>query len=476
MNTYNHGSSSTRPNVKFCFERTNTCLQPVQVAASDITTNSATVSWMPGNSETAWQYAYSDSVMSNEVLATAATDINSMNVSLSGLLGDKDYHFYVRANCGEESYSDWSHVMFPTQLSCERPVSVTAEAEDNSIAFAAYAGVTGSPEGMTLRYWTVGSEPVEVAMTRNDRYDTTWTLTDPAEVASVDTVVRFVATVENLIPITFYHYQVQTLCLATEGNSRWTVEDSVRTLCDGTVTLPYTEDFKATSLNRDCWTAEILDDNAAMPYFGANGLYLNGSYTSSVNGDRYFISPRFNAEDTLVWKHPVEDFNKINSELKEYSAELSTRPQIVVGNKADLVSDEEQENITRLKAHVEALGYSFFVMSAATHSGTEELIRTCAEMLTTLPIPKAFEADYVPPEPEIGSAADVEIQHFDDIWTVEGPWMQRLCATVNFSDHESMMFFDRALRTSGIYARMEEMGVKDGDTVSIYDLMFEYKD
>ena len=175
-------------------------------------------------------------------------------------------------------------------------------------------------------------------------------------------------------------------------------------------------------------------------------------------------------------RDPVEDFNKINSELKEYSAELSTRPQIVVGNKADLVSDEEQENITRLKAHVEALGYSFFVMSAATHSGTEELIRTCAEMLTTLPIPKAFEADYVPPEPEIGSAADVEIQHFDDIWTVEGPWMQRLCATVNFSDHESMMFFDRALRTSGIYARMEEMGVKDGDTVSIYDLMFEYKD
>ena len=297
------------PKVQFCYERTSTCLKPTHVVASDVTTNSATLSWTPGNSETAWQYAYSDSVMSNEVLATAATDINSMNVSLSGLLGDKDYHFYVRANCGEESYSEWSHVMFPTQLSCERPVLVTAEAEDSSIAFAAYAGVTGSPEGMTLRYWTAGSEPVEVAMTRNDRYDTTWTLTDPAEVASVDTVVRFVATVENLNPLTFYHYQVQTLCLATEGNSRWTEEDSVRTLCDGTVTLPYTEDFKATSLNRDCWTGEILDDNAAMPYFGANGLYLNGSTTSSENGDRYFISPRFNAEDTLVWKSKVLAYN-----------------------------------------------------------------------------------------------------------------------------------------------------------------------
>ena len=175
-------------------------------------------------------------------------------------------------------------------------------------------------------------------------------------------------------------------------------------------------------------------------------------------------------------RDPVEDFDKINAELKEYSEELSTRMQIVVGNKADLLSEEEQENIHRLKEHAEALGYRFFVMSAATHSGVEALVKECGDALSTIPLPKAYEADYVAPEPEIGSADDVVIQHFDELWTVEGPWMQRLCATVNFSDHESMMFFDRALRTSGIYARMEEMGVKDGDTVSIYDLMFEYKD
>ena len=298
-------SSSTRNNTVFCFDRDNPCLKPTQVAASNITTNSATVSWMPGNSETAWQYAYSDSLMSDEVLATAATDINSLNVSLSGLLGDKDYHFYVRANCGEESYSEWSHVLFATQLSCERPVSVTAEAEDNSIAFAAYAGVTGSPEGMALRYWTAGSEPVEVAMTRNDRYDTTWTLTDPAEVASVDTVVRFVATVENLNPLTFYHYQVQTLCLVTEGNSRWTEEDSVRTLCDGTITLPYTEDFKATSLNRDCWQMNVYEGDELpfeIGYYNGEGInFSTHQYTSGVYGDidRAIVSPKIiGADDT----------------------------------------------------------------------------------------------------------------------------------------------------------------------------------
>ena len=174
-------------------------------------------------------------------------------------------------------------------------------------------------------------------------------------------------------------------------------------------------------------------------------------------------------------RDPVEDFDKINAELKEYSEELATRPQIVVGNKTDLIFDD-RTNIDALQAHVESLGYRFFEMSAAAHRGIEDLIKECSDMLAELPVPQAYEADYVAPEPELGTAEDVKIEHFDDIWSVEGPWLQRLCANVNFSDYESMMYFDRALRNSGIYARMEEMGVKDGDTVSIYDLMFEYKD
>ncbi len=174
-------------------------------------------------------------------------------------------------------------------------------------------------------------------------------------------------------------------------------------------------------------------------------------------------------------RDPLEDFEKINSELREYSEQLAERRQIVVANKADLLG-EDSDSVKALQKRASELGYSFFVISAATHQGIEPLIRACAEELSHIPVLPAFEADYVAPEPEIGTAEDVVIQHFDDIWTVEGPWMQRLCSTVNFSDHESMMFFDRALRNSGIYARMEEMGVKDGDTVSIYALMFEFKD
>ncbi len=174
-------------------------------------------------------------------------------------------------------------------------------------------------------------------------------------------------------------------------------------------------------------------------------------------------------------RDPVVDFDAINAELREYSAELSERKQIVAANKCDLCGDD-RENIERLKAHVEALGYEFFEMSAATHSGTRELVNKTADMLRELPPVIRFEADYVPPEPVIDTSETLTIEKYDDVWVVEGGWLQRLMASVNFSDNESLMYFDRVLRDNGVYKRMEEMGIQDGDTVSIYNLEFEYRD
>ena len=174
-------------------------------------------------------------------------------------------------------------------------------------------------------------------------------------------------------------------------------------------------------------------------------------------------------------RDPVEDFDKINLELKEYSAELATRKQIVVANKTDLIG-EDRSNIDALKARAGELGYEFLEMSAATHQNVTPLIHMCADALKDIPVFEPYEADYVPPEPELGSADDVVINHFDDLWMVEGPWIQRLCSNVNFSDYESLMYFNRMLKQSGIYDRLEKMGIQDGDTVSIYDLMFDYTD
>ena len=174
-------------------------------------------------------------------------------------------------------------------------------------------------------------------------------------------------------------------------------------------------------------------------------------------------------------RDPVEDFDAINAELSEYSPELAERPQIVAANKCDLCGGD-RENIERLKAHVEALGYEFFELSAVTHSGTGELVQIAANKLRDLPPVIRFEADYVPPEPVIDTSAELTIEQYDDVWVVEGPWLEKLMSTVNFNDSESMMYFDRVLREAGVYERMEAMGVKDGDTVSLYNLEFEYRD
>ena len=173
-------------------------------------------------------------------------------------------------------------------------------------------------------------------------------------------------------------------------------------------------------------------------------------------------------------RDPVEDFEAINAELRAYSDVLASRMQIVAANKCDLLGDD-RTNIDRLRAHVEAQGYEFFEMSAAAHTGTRELIQACAAKLAEIPPVPPYEADYVPPEPEVGTSDELQIRHFDDLWVVEGPWLQRLMGTINFGDYESRMYFDRVLRQSGLFDRLEAMGIEEGDTVSIYDLDFEFR-
>ena len=172
-------------------------------------------------------------------------------------------------------------------------------------------------------------------------------------------------------------------------------------------------------------------------------------------------------------RDPVADFDAINDELKNYSPELARRPQIVVGNKTDLLQDPEQ--LETLKKHVEEAGYSFLEMSAATHQGTRELVQTIGRMLSQLPPVVVYEPEYVPRPPEVDTSQPLTIHVEDNTWLVEGPWLQRLMANINFSDYESRMYFDKMLRQSGLFDRLEQMGIQDGDIVSMYNLEFEYQ-
>jgi GTP-binding protein len=172
-------------------------------------------------------------------------------------------------------------------------------------------------------------------------------------------------------------------------------------------------------------------------------------------------------------RDPIADFDAINAELKQYSPQLAQRPQIVVANKTDLLADPDQ--LETFRSHVQEAGYEFMAMSAATHQGTRELVQAIARRLAELPPVTVYEPEYVPRPPEVDTTAPLDIHRDDHTWLVEGPWLQRLMGNINFSDYESRMYFDKVLRQSGLFDQLEQMGIQDGDIVSMYDLEFEYQ-
>ena len=172
-------------------------------------------------------------------------------------------------------------------------------------------------------------------------------------------------------------------------------------------------------------------------------------------------------------RDPVADFDAINLELKQYSPELATRPQIVVANKTDIMADDTL--LENLRAHVESLGYPLFVISAAAHQGTRELVFAIANRLRDLPPVIVYESEYVKRPPVVDMNEPLEITVEDSIYSVEGPWLQRLISNTNFGDYESRMWFDKMLRESGLFDRLDAMGIQDGDLVSMYNLEFEYQ-
>ena len=172
-------------------------------------------------------------------------------------------------------------------------------------------------------------------------------------------------------------------------------------------------------------------------------------------------------------RDPVEDFEAINQELRQYSPELASRKMIVAANKVDIMQDPEL--LQRLREHVQAQGLEFFEISAAAHQGTRELVKRAAQELQQLPPVVVYEPTYVERPPEVDTNGSVSIEKFDDTWVVEAPWLQQLIASVNFGDFESRNWFDQKLRQSGLFDKLEEMGIQDGDIVSLYDLEFEYQ-
>ena len=173
-------------------------------------------------------------------------------------------------------------------------------------------------------------------------------------------------------------------------------------------------------------------------------------------------------------RDPVEDFDAICAELHNYSVDLGDRPMIVAANKCDLLMPDS-DNLQRLRAHVEAAGCELYEISAGTTQGTRQLMRVVAEKLRTLPPVTIYEPEYVEVIEAPVDPKEFEIEHYGSTWLVTGAWLERLVQNINFDDYESRNHFDLQLRKCGLFARLEELGIEDGDTVDIHDVEFEYQ-
>ncbi len=171
-------------------------------------------------------------------------------------------------------------------------------------------------------------------------------------------------------------------------------------------------------------------------------------------------------------RDPKEDFEIINRELEKFNPELAKRPMLVAGNKCDLA---EEEQIEEFRAYVEAKGYEFFPIMAAIRYDVDPLLKRIQELLSKLPPILRYEPEAAPVKPaeEIGRH-DVKITVEDGVYMVEGEWLLSIMKSVNFDDYESLQYFQRVLIASGVIDALREAGIQEGDTVSMYDLEFDF--
>lgn len=178
-------------------------------------------------------------------------------------------------------------------------------------------------------------------------------------------------------------------------------------------------------------------------------------------------------------RDPIEDFDKINRELEQYSPRLMKKPQIVAANKIDLISEDDPKYL-EFKEYVESKGYKVFPMSAPINIGVKEVLAEAAEKLQKLlEEPQEddgyemfdFEADEYDPD-----YRTVSVEFDGRNYILSGKQLEKIFNSTNFTDSGSVRYLYRYIEKSGALDKMKELGIEDGDTIKIKDFELEYLD
>lgn len=178
-------------------------------------------------------------------------------------------------------------------------------------------------------------------------------------------------------------------------------------------------------------------------------------------------------------RDPVDDYEKINAELAAHAEELAERPQIVVGNKADMPGTSEA--LARLQARAAADGRPFFAVSAVTGQGINELELVTADKVAELRSQIEVEAPAADYEKIWTSRRDrrdraIDIQNLGGgVWRASGTNLERLVVMTDWDNDEAVSYLQHRFDRMGFDEALAKAGVKGGDEVRVLDFAFTYE-
>ena len=177
-------------------------------------------------------------------------------------------------------------------------------------------------------------------------------------------------------------------------------------------------------------------------------------------------------------RDPIEDIYAINKELAAYNEEIARRPQVIAANKTDAIYDDgTNDPVKRLKDEFEPKGIQVYPISAVSGQGLNELLFAVKGMLEEINEPPiVFEAEIVPDDilQYSNEPFSVTYDEEEDEYVVEGPRIEKMLGYTNLDSEKGFVFFQKFLKENEILDQLEELGIKEGDTVRMYGLKFDY--
>lgn len=171
-------------------------------------------------------------------------------------------------------------------------------------------------------------------------------------------------------------------------------------------------------------------------------------------------------------RNPIEDFKKINVELKKFNENLADLPMLIIGNKIDAAT---RKQIVDFEQFIKKEKLKFFEMSAISGKGIKKVLDCVLEMIESLPPMRRFEPEVFNIENNTDSEQKFVIVKQNNSFLVTGNWIERFVESINFDDYDSQAYFQKMIIKLGIIDEIRKLGgANEGDLIKIGEKEFEY--